>query len=145
MVYATISREFNSYHRMWNESLSAAENLALFGKCANPAGHGHTYRVEVTFARAVDRQQPFVLSMQEIHRLIGGVLEPALDFADLNATLGAGFISSGENIAKSVWELVTRSFDSTARLVAVTVIETRKNSFVYRGGEPRVTVASRMI
>jgi 6-pyruvoyltetrahydropterin/6-carboxytetrahydropterin synthase len=145
MIYATVSHEFNAFHRMWNESLTGAENMATFGKCANPAGHGHTYRVEITLGRAVSPEQPCVLSRRDIGTLIGGVLEPKLGYADLNEAFGAGFISSGENIARAVWDLVERSFESNARLVSVTVIETRKNSFTYRGSEHAAAPVSRMI
>lgn len=120
---------------MWNVDLSEEENRALFGKCANPGGHGHTYRLEITFMRAVSRMNPFVISRREIARLINDVLEPRLAYADLNRAFGNGFISSGEQIARGVWELIERQFATEARLVSVRVIETKKNSFMYRGRE----------
>ena len=42
--------EFAAAHRLNCASLTEAENRALFGKCNNPGGHGHNYRVEVAFA-----------------------------------------------------------------------------------------------
>lgn len=39
--------EFAAMHRLWNEKFDAAKNTELFGKCANPAGHGHNYVLEV--------------------------------------------------------------------------------------------------
>ncbi|MHC5157005.1 MAG: 6-pyruvoyl trahydropterin synthase family protein [Planctomycetota bacterium] len=39
--------EFAAMHRLWNEKFDAAKNTELFGKCANPAGHGHNYILEV--------------------------------------------------------------------------------------------------
>jgi len=39
--------EFAAMHRLWNDKFDAAKNTELFGKCANPAGHGHNYILEV--------------------------------------------------------------------------------------------------
>ena len=39
--------EFAASHRLHLADVSAEENRALFGKCNNPNGHGHNYRIEV--------------------------------------------------------------------------------------------------
>lgn len=39
--------EFAASHRLHLAGLSAEENARLFGKCNNPNGHGHNYRIEV--------------------------------------------------------------------------------------------------
>jgi len=39
--------EFSAAHRTHAPRLSDAENMALYGKCDNPAGHGHNYKVEL--------------------------------------------------------------------------------------------------
>jgi len=39
--------EFAASHRLHLADRSADENRALFGKCNNPYGHGHNYRIEV--------------------------------------------------------------------------------------------------
>jgi len=38
---------FSAAHRTHAPQLGARENALLYGKCNNPAGHGHNYRVEV--------------------------------------------------------------------------------------------------
>lgn len=135
MLYLTCAYTFNASHKMWNPEMTEEENLTTFGKCANPGGHGHTYRLEITFKRAVSAAEPFVISKKEVARLIDTVLEPRLAYADLNQAFGAGFIASGEQISRAVWDLIDREFLSGARLAAVRVIETKKNSFVFRGNE----------
>lgn len=42
-----ISGEFSAAHRTHAPRLSDAENLALYGKCDNPAGHGHNYKAQL--------------------------------------------------------------------------------------------------
>jgi 6-pyruvoyltetrahydropterin/6-carboxytetrahydropterin synthase len=39
--------DFSAAHRTHAPRLSAAENLALYGICNNPAGHGHNYRAAI--------------------------------------------------------------------------------------------------
>lgn len=39
--------EFAASHRLHLPELDAHENQRLFGKCNNPNGHGHNYRIEV--------------------------------------------------------------------------------------------------
>ena len=46
--------EFSAAHRLHVPALSDEENRAVFGKCNNPAGHGHNYRVEVAVNCPVD-------------------------------------------------------------------------------------------
>jgi hypothetical protein len=38
---------FSACHRLHAPSLSDDENVAVFGKCNNPHGHGHNYVLEV--------------------------------------------------------------------------------------------------
>jgi 6-pyruvoyl-tetrahydropterin synthase len=45
-----VSFEFSASHRLALRGCSDAENHALFGKCSNPNGHGHNYRLDVTVA-----------------------------------------------------------------------------------------------
>jgi len=134
MVYLTFAYEFNAYHKLWNRELSSEENVSLFGKCANPSGHGHLYRLEITLKRRISREQPFVLSRKEISNIVEGTLSPRLAFCDFNAVFGDGFISSGENIARSVWRMLKESINDRVKLVSVRVIETEKNSFTF--GDP---------
>jgi len=48
MVYFSEKFEFAAMHKLWNDDFSEERESRVFGKCANPAGHGHNYIVEVT-------------------------------------------------------------------------------------------------
>lgn len=54
--HALFTRRFDfcAAHRLFLPELSDAENLALFGKCSHPAGHGHNYRLDVTVSVPLD-------------------------------------------------------------------------------------------
>jgi 6-pyruvoyltetrahydropterin/6-carboxytetrahydropterin synthase len=131
MIYLTFAYEFNAVHRLRNPGLGDRENLEIFGKCSHPSGHGHGYRVEVTVAGEVSKDDPSVLGESEIKALKAGVLDRKLAYSDLNEVFGDDFISSGENIARKVAEMLVPELDGKAGLVAVRIIETRKNSFLY--------------
>ncbi|MDA2914732.1 6-carboxytetrahydropterin synthase, partial [Acidobacteriia bacterium AH_259_A11_L15] len=61
MIYLTRKIEFSASHYYQNPELSPEENQRLFGKCANPAGHGHNYVLEVTVAGEPDSKTGMVL------------------------------------------------------------------------------------
>lgn len=48
MVIYTEKFEFAAMHKLWNDKFDLKTNFELFGKCANPAGHGHNYILEVS-------------------------------------------------------------------------------------------------
>jgi 6-pyruvoyl-tetrahydropterin synthase len=49
-LHVQVSFEFSASHRLSLPGCTDAENHALFGKCSNPNGHGHNYRLDVTVA-----------------------------------------------------------------------------------------------
>ncbi len=56
MVYFSEKFEFAAMHKLWNDEFSDERNFEVFGKCANPTGHGHNYVVEVAVKMPADRQ-----------------------------------------------------------------------------------------
>jgi len=45
MIAITRRETFSAAHRLYNPAWSDARNEEVFGKDANPNGHGHTYTV----------------------------------------------------------------------------------------------------
>jgi 6-pyruvoyltetrahydropterin/6-carboxytetrahydropterin synthase len=43
-AYVTRIEHFSAAHRLNSVHLSAAENIALYGKCNHTSGHGHNYK-----------------------------------------------------------------------------------------------------
>ena len=48
--------EFSAMHQLWNDKFDEAKNFKVFGKCANPAGHGHNYILEVSVEKTTESQ-----------------------------------------------------------------------------------------
>lgn len=126
--------EFSAAHRLHVPTLSDAENQATFGKCNNPAGHGHNYRVEVAARCPVDAQgqtlQPAVLDAvvdrEAIEKLDHKHLNTDVpEFAELNPSV--------EHIVKVVWQMLDGKLPSQASLDEVKVWETGKTVCAYRG------------
>jgi 6-pyruvoyltetrahydropterin/6-carboxytetrahydropterin synthase len=133
--------EFSAAHRLHVEGKSDEENRRIFGKCNNPAGHGHNYRVEVAVSARVD-PEGHALSVEELDALIDRHAIQKLDHKHLNADVpqfAAGRLNpSVENIAKVVWEMLEDKLADAGpmpdtRLEAVTVWETEKTACTYRG------------
>lgn len=111
--------EFSAAHRLHNPNLTDAENVATFGKCNNPLGHGHNYVVQVT-VRTSDT--PDVVSLEAI---VDEHLIRHYDHKHLNLEVEEfkAIIPSVENIAKAAF---TRLKPHLPTLAGVTVWETPK-------------------
>jgi 6-pyruvoyltetrahydropterin/6-carboxytetrahydropterin synthase len=48
--------EFSAMHQLWNDKFDNEKNFEVFGKCANPAGHGHNYILEISVERTTESQ-----------------------------------------------------------------------------------------
>jgi len=119
---------YPAVHKLWSESLSTEANVRVFGKCANPNGHGHSYVIELVVGREAPDASGRVIDPRELDRVAATVLAPHFDHADLNRSFGPGFIPTGENLVRKIWELVDPQFPD-AMLLEVELEETAKNRF----------------
>jgi len=101
--------DFAAAHRLHVPELSDEENRALFGKCNNPNGHGHNYRIEPSIVVRPDADRPFTLDMLE--RVTDETIIERFDHKHLNLDtqeFGAqGVNPSVENIARVSYELLS--------------------------------------
>lgn len=126
---------FSAAHRLHVESLSPEQNLEVFGKCNNPAGHGHNYDLQVTIAAPVE-QTGRILPLDEMERIVHEQVIERLDHKHLNLDTEEfeHLNPSVENIAIVIYELLAPAFEPLgAHLDEVTVWETEKTSCTYRG------------
>ena len=86
MVYLTQRFEFSAAHRLHNPTVDEQRNRELFGKCSNPAGHGHNYEFEVTLAGSPDPAGQLIAPdqfAQIVGRACRGAIRPqASQYAD---------------------------------------------------------------
>ncbi len=135
LTHLTAAREYDAAHKLWHPAFTREENYRAFGECANPAGHGHRFRLELTLGAPVSAERPYEIRRESVRRIFDDVLAPRIDRANLNDAFGAGgFLPTGENLVREIWKIVEGSLDEDVSLVRVKVVETRKNSFSYTGG-----------
>lgn len=127
--------EFSAAHRLHVPAMSDAENQATFGKCNNPAGHGHNYRVEVA-VRCPIGEDGTTLEPAELDAVVDREVIEQLDHKHLNVDVPqfADLNPSVEHIVKVVWQMLDGRLPGEAALDEVKVWETGKTVCAYRGG-----------
>ena len=116
-------------HRLHTPALSEAENQAVYGKCANPHGHGHNYTLEVLVGGAVDEVTGMVCDLVELDGCVSReVLEP-FDHQNLN-TLDAfrNHVPTTENLCREIERRLRKALRTELSL-RVRVEETSNNFF----------------
>jgi 6-pyruvoyltetrahydropterin/6-carboxytetrahydropterin synthase len=131
MVYFCEKFEFAAMHKLWNDEFSERHNLEVFGKCANPTGHGHNYIVEVTLQMPPNRSD---FRIGDFERIVDDEFIKLVDHKNLNADVEKFGKTNPtvENIAGLAWNQLTGKFGQ-AKLHRVTVWETDKTYCSYEG------------
>ncbi|XP_057344830.1 6-pyruvoyl tetrahydrobiopterin synthase-like [Manis pentadactyla] len=121
-------------HRLHSKSLSNQENLRLFGKCNNPNGHGHNYKVEVTVHGEIDPVTGMVMNLTDLKKHMEEAIMKPLDHKnlDLDVPYFTDTVSTTENVAVYIWENLQKLLP-VGVLYKVKVYETDNNSVVYKG------------
>ena len=134
MIEVTRRYAFPAAHVLASERLPPDQNERIFGKCANPNGHGHNYGVEVTVTGTVDPKTGQIVAPEVLDRIFEGTVGEPLSHRMLNevGVLGAR-VPTAENIAIVVHELLGPEIakSTSARLTRVRIIETPRNSSEY--------------
>ncbi|MHC4075153.1 MAG: 6-carboxytetrahydropterin synthase [Planctomycetota bacterium] len=131
MIYFSERFEFAATHKLWNEGFSDERNFQVFGKCANPAGHGHNYIIEVTVKAPAGQGR---VSVGDFEKVVDEEFVRLLDHKNLNVDVGyfSENIPSMENIAVFAWERMADKFEHF-QLHCVTVWETDRTYCSYYG------------
>ena len=129
MAYFSEKFEFAATHKLWNDDFSQQKNRQVFGKCANPTGHGHNYIIEVT-VKVPDGKRDFCIS--DFERVVDENLIKILDHKNLNIDVDyfAETNPTVENIAAFAFDKLAGKFTGPA-LHCVTVWENEKTYCSY--------------
>lgn len=128
MVRLSQKFEFSASHRLHNPALSDEQNRATFGKCNNPAGHGHNYELQVTLA-GEPNVNGLLVDVPRFEQIVAETVVNRFDHKNLNTQVPEfrDLIPSVENIARVIHGLLEPPFAAEgARLASVTVWETPK-------------------
>lgn len=136
MTILTRRYSFSASHRLCATGLSDEQNRAIFGKCANPFGHGHNYCLEVSVAGDPNPASGLTLPRAALDSWVENSVLSRIDHTHLNLELPEfrRLVPTSENLLVVVegWlrEGWTRHFpDERPRLAGLRLEETPRNSF----------------
>ena len=127
---------FAASHRLHTDKLSEEENARVFGKCANPYGHGHNYELEISVSGEVDPATGMIANLAELDPFVEREVIEVFDHHSLNEDVAfRDVVPTTENLCIEIYERL-KSFPN-AKLERVRVQETSNNSFEYAGANGR--------
>jgi 6-pyruvoyltetrahydropterin/6-carboxytetrahydropterin synthase len=128
---------FSASHRLHSDAMSDSENVATYGKCNNPYGHGHNYTLEVMVSGPVDQSTGMVCNLVDLDSFVQREILERFDRQNLNTLAEfTGAVPTTENLCLVIYDILQRGFRH-AHLEKVRFEETMMNSFEY-WGENRV-------
>lgn len=132
MIQLTRKYHFSSAHRLHSDLLSDEENKNIFGKCNNPNGHGHNYRLEVTVRGEIDPVTGMVVDLAVLDEVVDRIIMKKFDHKNLNLDTEEfkGLNPTSEVVAMVIWNMLV---DHIPNLYKVGLWETEKNYFEYCG------------
>jgi 6-pyruvoyltetrahydropterin/6-carboxytetrahydropterin synthase len=136
MFRVTRRYEFAASHRLYTPQFSDDENRRVYGKCANPFGHGHNYVLEVSARGPSDPVTGLAVSPTLLDRLVNEQVISAFDHRNLNLEVEAfkSAVPTAENIAREIVHRLRANWDAFfpgpwPRLDRVRIAETANNTF----------------
>ena len=133
-AHLTRRYRFSASHRLPNQSMLPEENLATYGKCNNPYGHGHNYIVEVTVSGHVDPGTGMVCNLVDLDGFVKEQIVDRYDHTNLNMMDEfQKLVPTTENLCVEIFDRLQKGF-RPAKVERVRIEETMMNSFEYAGG-----------
>ena len=118
---------FAAAHRYSRPDWSEERNLEVFGPCANPSYHGHSYVCDVTVSGPVDDETGFVVDLGLLDAVLREEVHDRFDHRNINTDVpefGDGrLMPTGENLARFIFQRVQQRLGEAGRLTSVRVAE----------------------
>lgn len=135
MLTLTRRIAFAAAHRYRKPEWSEEQNAQVFGLCARPNYHGHTYQCEVTVSGPLDEDTGFIVDLALLDRVLAEEVRDRFDHRNINmdvAEFAEGrLIPSGENLARYICEHVQARLGHATRVVQVMVSEDEQLKVTY--------------
>jgi 6-pyruvoyltetrahydropterin/6-carboxytetrahydropterin synthase len=123
---------FNAAHRLHNPAWTDERNQAVFGKCNNPAYHGHNYEIEVRVTGIPDAETGYVIDLKSLSDIINQTVLEKFDHKNLNLDVEEFFQlnPTAENIVKVIYNILREHISGDLDL-QVRLYETPRNFAEY--------------
>lgn len=129
IVTLTRTYEFAASHRLHSPHLSDAENLAAYGKCNHPNGHGHNYVLEVTVGGVPDPMTGMIVDLGDLDAVVEREILARYDHRNLDLDIPElqGSVTTSEVVAQVIFDRLLATVP--ARLERIGLYETARNCF----------------
>jgi 6-pyruvoyltetrahydropterin/6-carboxytetrahydropterin synthase len=135
IAYLTRRVKFAAAHRYRRPDWTDEKNAAVFGACARPSYHGHTYTCDVTVRGEIDEVTGFVVDLGVLDRVLETEVRQRFDHRNINVEVAefadGALVPTGENLARFIFERVQASLPRETRVTEVTVAEDDTLSATY--------------
>ena len=137
MPSASLTRRisFSAAHRYSRPDWSDEKNITVFGACAWPNFHGHSYVCDVTVSGPIDVTTGFVVDLGVLDRILKEHVTDRFDHRNINLDVpefaDGKLVPTGENLARYIFERVARELPRPAMVERVTVGEDDRLSATY--------------
>ena len=132
-AYLTRRYKFSASHRLHSEHFSDDRNREIYGKCNNPYGHGHNYKVEVTVSGQPDPNTGMICNLADLDGFVEREILPTFELSNLNEIAAfRNVVPTTENLSRELFHLFRDHFQLVT-VEKVRIEETLMNSFEYAG------------
>jgi 6-pyruvoyltetrahydropterin/6-carboxytetrahydropterin synthase len=124
MIALERTYRFCASHRYWREDWSPEQNLAKFGRCSLPHGHGHNYRFKLAIEGEPDAETGMIADLIALDALVQREILDRFDHRNINVEVPhfQDVMPTTENLACYLFDTLAPKI-SPGRLVAVTMEE----------------------
>lgn len=136
-AYLTRAVQFSAAHRYHRPDWSEERNAEVFGACASPHGHGHTYECRVTVRGTPDPETGMIVDLGFLDRLLGEEIVSRFDHRHLNLDVPefafGRTVPTGEALCLDIWRRLAARLPAGCTLDSVRVQEEPRLYAEYRG------------
>lgn len=109
----------------------------MFGLCARPSFHGHSYVCDVTVRGEIDDRTGFCVDLAVLDDVLRREVRERFDHRNINVDVpefaDGKLVPTGENLARFIFERVQRAIGDRAKVTEITVAEDASLATSYRG------------
>ncbi|HEX7117554.1 MAG TPA: 6-carboxytetrahydropterin synthase [Longimicrobiales bacterium] len=138
IAFLTRSVRFAAAHRYHRPEWSDDENRRVFGACANPYGHGHTYTLEATIRGEIDPVTGFSVDLAALDRILDEQVVQVFDHRHINHAVDAfaygARVPTSENLVAYLWPRIAGALPDGVALHRLRLYEDPTLFVDYFGG-----------
>jgi 6-pyruvoyltetrahydropterin/6-carboxytetrahydropterin synthase len=136
-LYLTRRVTFAAAHRYRIPDWSDERNADVFGLCARPNYHGHTYVCDVTLTGPLDETTGMIADLGLVDQVLAREVRDQFDHRNINLDVpefaDGRLVPTGENLARFIFERVQRALGGAATVTSVTIAEDDTLRVTYDG------------